>query len=257
MQIVPLDWWQLGLLVLAGLVAGILNTLAGGGSLITLPLLLWIGLPAPVANASNRISLILQNVSGATNFHRNGRLPWRTAAFLSACAVPAALLGAWVAVDVDERLFRRILVGVLVASVVIVARGRGSGGERAEPVHRIRLGLGFALAGFYAGFIQAGLGFALLALLHGVGQLDMVRSNAIKVTVVLVCQLAALLVFSFADTVDWVAGLALAVGSASGAAIAVRLQVRRGSTWVKRVVLVLLTLFAIVLVVQEASAWVG
>lgn len=251
MQIVPLEWWQLGLLVLAGLCAGVINTLAGGGSLLTLPLMLWIGLPAPVANASNRISLILQNVSGSTHFHRNGRLHWPTAALLSACAVPAALLGAWVAIDVDERLFRRILVAVLLVSVVVVARGRGHGGDLAEPVHRVRLSLGFAAAGFYAGFIQAGLGFALLALLHGVGQLDMVRSNAIKVAVVLACQLAALAVFSVADTVDWTAGLALAVGSATGAALAVRLQIRRGSAWVKRVVLVLLVAFALVLVLQE------
>ena len=255
MQIVPLESWQYGLLALAGLVAGVLNTLAGGGSLLTLPLMLWIGLPAPVANASNRISLILQNVSGTTHFHRNGRMHWPTALLLSACAVPAALLGAWVAVDVDERLFRRILAGVLLVSVVTVARGRGRGGDLAEPEHRIRLCAGFAAAGFYAGFIQAGLGFALLALLHGLGRLDLVRSNAIKVAVVLACQLAALVVFSFADTVDWPAGLALALGSTTGAAIAVRMQVRRGSAWVKRVVLALLLLFACVLVVQEASAW--
>jgi uncharacterized membrane protein YfcA len=257
MQIVPMEWWQLGLLVAAGLVAGVLNTLAGGGSLITLPLMLWIGLPAPVANASNRISLILQNVSGTANFHRNARLHWPTAALLSACAVPAALVGAWVAIDVDERWFRRILVGVLLVSVITVARGRGDGGGLPEPVHRVRLALGFALAGFYAGFIQAGLGFALLALLHGVGRLDMVRSNAVKVTVVLACQLAALAVFSLADTVDWTAGLALAAGSSSGAAIAVRIQVRRGATWVKRTVLVLLAAFALVLVIQEFRAWAG
>lgn len=250
-----LEWWQLGLLLLAGLVAGILNTLAGGGSLLTLPLMLWIGLPAPVANASNRVSLILQNVSGTTNFHRSGHLHWPTALILSACAIPSALVGARVALDVDEQWFRRILVVVLLVSIFVVARGRGEGGVLAEPRHRLRLCLWFVAVGFYAGFIQAGLGFALLALLHGVGQLDLVRANAVKVTIVLFCQIAALAVFTIGGTVNWVAGLVLAAGSATGAAIAVRMQVRRGAVWVRRVVLILLGFFAIILLLQEILAW--
>ncbi len=257
MPVVPLEWWQLILLLIAGFVAGVLNTLAGGGSLITLPLMLWIGLPAPMANASNRISLILQNISGTTNFHRIGHLHWPTAFMLSACAVPTALIGARVAMDIDEHWFRRILVAVLLVSLIVVARGRDGGGNRTEPVNRLRLALWFMAVGFYAGFIQAGLGFALLALLHGVGQLDLVRSNAVKVTVVLFCQLAALAVFMAAGQVNWIAGLSLAAGSASGAAVAVHLQVRKGAAWVKRLILGLLGSFAIVLVVQEVLAWVG
>jgi uncharacterized membrane protein YfcA len=254
MDFSALAWWQLLALLVAGLVAGTINTLAGGGSLLTLPLMLWIGLPAPVANASNRISLIFQNISGTANFHRSGRLHWPTVMLLAACALPTALLGAWVAIDVDERWFRRILVAVLLVSIAVVARGRRHGGELAVPRERVKLALWFVAVGFYAGFIQAGLGFALLALLHGVGQLDLVRSNAIKVTVVLICQLGALAVFALAGSVNWVAGLALAAGSASGAAIAVRLQVKKGSAWVRRIVLGLLSTFAVTLALQEILA---
>jgi len=255
MPAVPLEWWQLSLLLFAGFAAGVLNTLAGGGSLITLPLMLWIGLPAPVANASNRISLILQNISGAANFHRTRHLHWPTALLLGACAVPTALIGARLATDIDEHWFRRILAVVLLVSVIVVARGRAGGGDRTEPVNRLKLAIWFMVVGFYAGFIQAGLGFALLALLHGVGQLDLIRSNAIKVTVVLFCQLAALVVFMFAGQVNWIAGLSLAAGSASGAAVAVHLQVRKGAAWVKRLILTLLGSFALVLFVQEVLAW--
>lgn len=254
MDFTTLEWWQLLALLVAGLVAGTLNTLAGGGSLLTLPLMLWIGLPAPVANASNRISLIFQNISGTANFHRSGRLHWPTVALLSACALPTALLGAWLAVDISEQWFRRILVGILLVSIVIVARGRSGGGELTRPRQRVKLAFWFVAVGFYAGFIQAGLGFALLALLHGVGQLDLVRSNAIKVTVVLICQFGALAVFTVAGSVNWAAGLALALGSATGAALAVRLQVRKGSAWVRRIVLGLLTTCTVILVIQEIFA---
>ena len=254
MDFTTLEWWQLLALLVAGLVAGTINTLAGGGSLLTLPLMLWIGLPAPVANASNRISLIFQNISGTTNFHRSGRLHWPTVALLSACALPTALLGAWVAIDISEQWFRRILVAVLLVSIVVVARGRPGGGELTEPRERVKLALWFVAVGFYAGFIQAGLGFALLALLHGVGQLDLVRSNAIKVTVVLVCQVGALAVFTMAGSVNWAAGLALALGSAAGAALAGRLQVRKGAAWGRRIVLALLTTVAVILVFQESVA---
>ena len=257
MPVVPLEWWQLILLLVAGFVAGVINTLAGGGSLITLPLMLWIGLLAPIANASNRISLIVQNISGSANFHRTGHMHWPTALLLGACAVPTALIGARVALDIDEHWFRRILVAVLLVSLIVVARGRAGGGDRTTPVNRLRLAVGFMAIGFYAGFIQAGLGFALLALLHGVGQLDLVRSNAIKVVVVLFCQLAALSVFVFAGQVNWIAGLSLAAGSASGAAVAVHLQIRKGAAWVKRLILALLGSFMIVLFVQEVLAWAG
>jgi uncharacterized membrane protein YfcA len=257
MPSVPLEWWQLSLLMIGGFVAGVLNTLAGGGSLITLPLMLWVGLPAPVANASNRISLILQNTSGTANFHRTGNLHWPTTLLLSACAVPTALIGARLATDIDEHWFRRILAAVLVVSLIVVARGRADGGDRTVPVHRLKLAIWFMVVGFYAGFIQAGLGFALLALLHGVGQLDLVRANAVKVSVVLSCQLAALVVFMFAGQVNWFAGLSLAAGSASGAAVAVHLQVRKGTAWVKRLILTLLGSFAMVLFVQEVLAWVN
>jgi uncharacterized membrane protein YfcA len=255
MQPVPLEWWQALMLFAAGVTAGVLNTLAGGGSLLTLPLMLWIGLPASTANASNRISLILQNVSGVGSFHRAGRLHWPTAWLLTACALPTALLGAWIAIDIDERWFRRILVAILLVSIVVVARRGNHGGELHEPRQRLKLALWFIVVGFYAGFIQAGLGFALLALLHGVGRLDLVRSNAIKVTVVLFCQLGALAVFTFAGSVHWIAGLSLALGSAVGAAIAVRMQIRKGATWVRRIVLVLLGSFAVILLFQEVLAW--
>ena len=96
------------LLIIVGFVAGMVNVVAGGGSLLTLPVLLWLGLPAPVANASNRLGLVMQNVSATTAFHRAGVLPWRPTLVLFAPALPGALLGAYTALDIDEQLFRRI-----------------------------------------------------------------------------------------------------------------------------------------------------
>ena len=111
----PLTWPEILILFGAGAVAGFMNVVAGGGSLLTLPALLFVGLPAPVANATNRISLILQNASASTAFRRGGRLPLRVTVRLALVALPGAAVGAFLALDVDETTFRRILAAILTA----------------------------------------------------------------------------------------------------------------------------------------------
>jgi uncharacterized membrane protein YfcA len=247
------SWGAIAALAGVGFVSGFMNVLAGGGSLLTLPLLLFLGMPAPVANATNRIGLVLQNISASTAFHRGGRLPLRPTLWLLLPFVPGAYVGAVVAVDVDETLFRRVLIVMMLLALYSILHGQGS--RRLESTARVPhpalLGLSFALMGFYAGFMQAGLGFLLIAALSGLGGFDLVRANAIKVSVVLISQLLALAVFQRAGNVDWRAGAVLAVGSAAGAWVGARWQMRRGVVWVRRV-LVTLLVFVLVQLVRQS-----
>lgn len=238
---------EIAALILAGALAGFANVLAGGGSLLTLPVLLFLGLPSSVANATNRISLIVQNISATTTFARKRMWPRALAIKLFLCALPGAILGARLALELDETLFRRILAGVILLSLAPLMRSsKAASGARGDGIpHPVWLGLSFALMGIYAGFLQAGLGFLLIAALTQLGGLDLVRTNAVKVSVVLGLQLAALVVFQRAGAVDWVRGACLAAGSASGAWLAAHLQMERGAPWARRILMVLVLLVVI------------
>ena len=253
------NWALILLLAVVGFVSGFMNVFAGGGSLLTLPLMLWLGMPAPVANATNRIGLIAQNITATTAFARGRMLPLRTVLKLSAVVVPGALVGARLAVDIDEVLFRQLLAVIMVVSLWAILRGKPEpdGAQSAADGVGAKLLVSFFFMGIYAGFIQAGLGFVIIAALVSIGGFDLVRTNAIKVALVLLAQLVALSVFGPAGTVDWAAGASLALGTTGGAWVAAHVQLRTGAKWIQRVVVTLLLLFTARLVYEGFIAGVS
>lgn len=235
------------MLAAAGLAAGVLNMLAGGGSFLTLPLLLFMGLPAPLANGTNRVGILAQNLAGIWGFHRHGVLDWRWAVGASVPALAGAGIGVWAALEVPDFAFRRLLsaamVGVTLWSMLGPApRPR----ERHDsPSHPLVAG-GFFLLGVYGGFIQAGVGFLVLAVTSFAG-MDLMRGNAVKVLSVMLLTLLSLVVFAGAGAVDWPRGLALGAGNLAGALIGVRLAVVAGHAWLRRVVMATVVIFAVML----------
>ena len=246
------------LLFAAGALAGTLNVLAGGGSFITLPLLIFLGLPSTVANGTNRIAILVQNAGAVWNFNRHGVMDW---SWLRRAALPAlagAGLGTWAAVRVGDASFQRILATLMVVFAVVMlvdpVRSRfGRAGSTDEPESDRKAkpalsGAGFSAAffaaGVYGGFVQAGVGFFILALAMLAG-LDLVRGNALKVLVVLVYTPLALVLFAIAGKVDWAMGAALAGGNLLGGLLGSHLTVLKGHAWVKRVVVVMILVFAV------------
>ena len=231
-----------------GLVAGVLNVLAGGGSLLTLPVLLFLGLPAAVANGTNRVAILAQNVVAVRGFRNRGLLPWRLALLCTGPALLGGALGARLAVDVDDVLFRRILAAVMlgVCVVMIVDPARRLRFDPARPgtARTVGLVLSFLVIGAYGGFIQAGVGFLIITGLLVQG-LDLVRINAVKVFVVGAFTVAALAVFVAHGQVDWRLGAALAAGNAAGGWLGTRLAVAKGHAWIRRLVLVTVVVFAL------------
>ena len=233
------------LLALAGFVSSALNIVAGGGSFLTLPLLIFLGLPASQANATNRVGVVAQNVSDVLGFHRLGVMDWGFARRAILPCVVGAALGAWAALHVSDRELRRSLSVLMLAMTLFTladpGRWRAAVPDRARAVLSFT---GFLAVGVYGGFIQAGVGFLLLALTSLLG-LDLVRGNAVKVFLVLVQTAVSLAVFVVGGTVAWGPGLALALGSVLGSQVGVRLTVLKGHAWVKRVVTVTIVLFAV------------
>ncbi|MCF8372000.1 MAG: sulfite exporter TauE/SafE family protein [Bacteroidales bacterium] len=239
-----MDWIQIAGLIAAGFFAGFINTLAGSGSLITLPLLIFLGLPANVANGTNRIAILLQNVVAVSSFKQQKILDLKKDSWLAIPAIMGALVGSLLAVDINEEIMKNTIGGLLVFMFFIVLYKpdtwiKGKAGQVSE-LHRAWRFIIFFFIGVYGGFIQAGVGFFLLAgLVLGAG-FDLVKANAVKVLIVLCFTVFALAVFIFNDQVNFLWGFILAIGSMSGAFVASRFAVSWGPKFVRYLLLVTL-----------------
>ncbi len=233
-----------------GFVAGFVNTLAGSGSLLTLPILILLGLPANIANGTNRVGVVLQNVVAVATFHKRGALPLAGTWKLIVPAVIGSVAGAALAVDLDEALLRQtigVLLLVLLA-VMLLNPERWIAEHTAprEPRLLVEVPLFFAI-GVYGGFIQVSVGLFLLAgLVLGAGY-NVVGANALKNLIVLVLTVAALAVFVVNDQVEWMLGLLLGAGQAAGAWVAAHVAVRRGAVLVRSAVVVITVVSAVAL----------
>jgi uncharacterized membrane protein YfcA len=240
---------ELPLLAAAGVVSGALNVVAGGGSFLILPLLLFMGLPAPLANGTNRVGVLAQNLGGLAGFHRHGAIDWPWALTASVPALAGSALGVWAALAIPDFAFRRVLSIAMVAVTVWSLMNRGGAATNTaslrHPTHPLVL-LGFFVVGLYGGFIQAGVGFLVLAITSWAG-MDLVRGNAVKLLSVLLFTALSLAVFSAASQVDWPRGMALGIGNLIGAQFGVRLAITKGHDWLQRVVTATVVLFAIAL----------
>jgi uncharacterized membrane protein YfcA len=241
-------WIELTLLALAGVVAGALNVVAGGGSFLILPALLFVGLPASLANGTNRVGVLAQNAAGILGFHQHGAMDWSWSLKVSIPAVLGACLGVWAALIVPDFAFRRILSIAMVVITVwsLLNRQQPARRDDVKPASPWVVVLGFFIVGLYGGFIQAGVGFLVLAITTYAG-MDLVRGNAVKLLSVMMLTLISLIVFAGAGQVDWPRGFALAVGNWIGAVAGVRMAVLKGHKWLQQVVTVTVVLFAIAL----------
>lgn len=226
------------LLILAGFGCGVINAMAGGGSFLTFPLLLFLGLSPQVANATNRIAIVLQCAGGVATYSRAGVMPWRALLPLYIPTGLGALVGALLASHLDDDAFRTVtaVLLVLVAGAVFVDPKRWVE-ERPDAGHlELRWYPVLFLIAVYGGFLQIGVGMITLPFLLFAGNYDVVRSNVLKFGLVLGYQLVALLVFGFTDKVNWTVGLVLAIGTLAGGSVGAHLVVRQGARWVRYVV---------------------
>jgi uncharacterized membrane protein YfcA len=241
-------FWQLPLLFAVGIIAGILNVLAGGGSLLTLPLLIFMGLPSAVANGTNRIAIFCQNIFAIRGFRQRGVMPLE----LALLCTPPALIGSWVganlAINLDDQLFNRILALIMIGVLIFTAVDPMKRLRKEEVVfsfvRKLLLVLSFFVVGVYGGFVQAGVGFLVITalLVHG---LDLVRINAIKVFVIFAYTFIALGVFIYHGQVNYMLGFALAAGNSLGGMIGPKLAVDKGHDWIKKVVTATVLVFAL------------
>lgn len=232
-------WLGLACLFVAGVAAGVINSMAGGGSFLTIPLLIGLGLPAGAANGTIRVSILSQNATLAATFHANGVRAHRLTLRLALPVLVGALAGSWLATQLDDGVFRPLIGGVLVlwAIVLVVKPDRflHPPDEEREPTALTYLLTG--LVGLYGGFLQAGVGFPLIAMLSGHLGYDLVRTNAVKASLIFVYTCVALPMFALHGQIAWIPALVLAGGTMIGAWLGARWQLEKGAAVVRWFVL--------------------
>jgi uncharacterized membrane protein YfcA len=243
-----MTWIEIIILIVSGFFVGFINTLAGGGSVISLSVLMLMGLPAPVANGTNRIAIAIQTLTAVGSFKQQKVLDYKKGFKLAIPATVGSIIGAWIAVDINEEILERAMAVIMLMMLVFMVYnprkflfGRQELVDRKVTVSQVVI---FFLIGIYGGFIHMGVGYFLLAALVVSGGYDLVKANAVKVFIVLIYVVISFLVFIWNDQVWWKYGLIMTLGNIFGAYIASRLAVEKGVVFVKWVIVVVILLMS-------------
>lgn len=246
---IDFTWFTTLMILGAGFLAGFINALAGSGSLITVPLLIFLGLPANIANATNRVMILLSNAVGVSSYRQQKVFKLRENFWLALPAIVGAVIGALIAVDINEEIMTRIIGGLMVFLLFTIIYNPKKWLQELEsetkPKFKFWQYLVMFFVGLYGGFIQIGVGVLILSGLVLSCGFNIVKANAVKLFIILIYTVFALGIFIYNGQVNFVAGLLLAAGSMIGSFIATRVAVGWGPKFV-RIILITVVVVAIV-----------
>lgn len=238
---------KLLLLFGVGAISSVINVNAGGGSSITLPALIFLGLEGAVANGTNRIGILVQNIFAVSSFRRQKVHEFKESLSMSLFTLPGAVAGALISVRINDEWFQRILAIVMIGIVFSILVVRPQKESKPAPDNASRRWLIYPAMlgiGFYGGFIQIGVGFILMSALYRLLNISLVRVNMHKVFIVFIYTLPALGVFIWTGNVHWGYGFVLAAGTALGAWWGVRIAVKGGEKAIRYILAVAILLMA-------------
>lgn len=237
--------WEFPLLFLAGIAAGFLNVMAGGGSTLTLPLLIFMGQSSALANGTNRVAILIQNIAAVASFRRLDVHEFKRSLSYTFWAMPGAIIGAIAGVTVSNEAFQKILGVVMIATVFSLFLPSPTTDISAEKRKSSWLIYpAMLLIGFYGGFIQVSVGFLFMVALYHIEKLNLVYVNMHKVTIVLMYMVPALAIYAWTGNVDWALGLVLGIGSAIGGWWAAHASVKKGEKLIRTVLIAAIILMA-------------
>lgn len=240
------------LLILVGAVTGFINTVAGGGSVIILPtLIIFFGLPAGIANGTNRIGIIIQTIFSAWGFKSKGVSPFvlgkKKSIIIGFITLIGAVIGSFIAVEIPENIFTKVLSIVMVGVLILTFwKPKPPKLLTSKPkLAFLATVISFFIIGVYAGFIQAGTGLLLILTLSILNNLSLVKANALKTVIVFLLSIGAIAVFAYHNQINYVYGLLLGIGNALGGWTASRWSVNKGDKAIQVFMSIAVVLMAI------------
>jgi len=240
------EYLDLIILFGVGVIAGVINIMAGGGSSLTLPALIFLGLDGATANGTNRVGILIQSIFATLSFRKEKITGLNLSLRLAAFTIPGAILGALIAVRMTDRWFEIILgiimIGVIISMLIPQSKNlvTTTEGQKTWLIYPIMFAIGF-----YGGFVQVGVGFLIMAALYHLLKINLVFVNMHKVFITLIFTIPALIIFIWTDNVDWLLGLVLAAGNGVGGWSAARISVRGGEKVIRYVMIAAIFIIAL------------
>lgn len=234
------------LLLFVGALAGFINVNAGGGSSITLPVLIFLGLDSATANGTNRVAIFIQSAAAVHSFQKENLKQYKTSIKLSLFTLPGAIAGSLFAVKLDDESFQFILGIVMIGIIIsmLVPKGKVETDNNADKEFSFLSIISMLLIGFYGGFIQVGVGFLLMFSLSQLLKFDLVHVNMHKVFIVFFYTVPSMIVFVVTGNINWFLGLILATGNAFGAWWGAKLSIKKGEGLIKAVLIISIAIMA-------------
>ncbi len=251
-----MEIWQFFVIFAVGAIAGFMNVLAGGGSILTLPMLIFLGLPPTVANGTNRLAVVVQSIFAVAGFRRKGVSDFKSSLILSCPALIGGLIGAQIALTVSDLVFKKVLAVIMIFILGFILwdpirKKYGNIHQQKDISHlslsrRISIMFFLFFAGIYGGFVQAGVGFLIIMALNMIGRLSLVKTNSHKVFIAGINALFSVLIFVFHNKIYWIIGLVLAAGNGLGGWIGSHYAVSKGERFIR----IVLTICVIAIIVK-------
>ncbi len=250
-----MDVYQYIILAVVGIIAGFINTVGGGGSVIVISIMIFFGMPSAVANGTNRVALLFQNGSAVYNFKRMGYFDLKTSLIFALPAVVGSIAGSNIAVNIPDSIFNKLLAGVMVVVLLQIIfqpekKLKINQEDEMTKKHQIIGGIVFFFVGIYGGMIQAGVGFVIIAAMTVITNYTLVRINSVKVFVVGLYTISSLVVFLMNGKVNIILGLCIAAGNVLGAYLGSRFAVLKGDKWIKIILAITISGLVIRLLLQ-------
>jgi uncharacterized membrane protein YfcA len=247
-----LTWISIIILICSGIIVGFINTLAGGGTVVSLSVFMFFGLPPLVANGTNRVAIFFQNATAVGYFQKNKLIDWRFISRLAAPVIAGSILGAVIAGFISNHLFQYIFAVVIILfGISLIFNPDRYIHERTDLVKRKiswQQYLLYFFIGMYGGFVHVGIGYLFLAALVLSNGYDLLKANVLKNVLTLLFVSFSLIVYAWQGNVNWSFGLIHAIGNVIGASLAARLAVKKGAPFIRYIVLILVVIVVLQLV---------